>query len=100
MSVAVALKEGSGRTMATDDDERKKGNVVDRAIDACGGSMTVLAERLERISGQHCSKQLVWNWKQAGQIPAHWVWPVYRLTQIPVDELLARTRKPKSKGNK
>ena len=69
-------------------------NIVERAVMYGGsGRYTVLAERLEKISGQHCSKQMVWNWRQYGEIPAQWVWPVYRLTEIPVDLLLKR--KPK-----
>ena len=68
-------------------------NIVERAVMYGGGSYTVLAERLEKISGQHCSKQMVWNWRLRGEIPAHWIWPVYRITEIPVDLLLRR--KPK-----
>ena len=65
-------------------------NIVERAVMYGGGSYTVLAERLEKISGQFCSKQMVWNWRLRGEIPAHWVWPVYRITQISPDILLQR----------
>jgi len=71
---------------------REQPNIVDRAIDACGGSMTILAERLERVSGQKCTKQKVWNWKERGQIPAEWVVHVHSVTRISLKELLSRSR--------
>lgn len=84
MTAAAVLEGGFGVS--------EQPNIVDRAVDACGGSMTILAERLERVSGMKCTKQKIWNWRERGQIPADWALHVHSVTRIPLKELLTRTR--------
>lgn len=84
---SMSAAEGHGDSQ-TDRSE----NIVERVLQLYDGSLTKLANELERLTGRKCTKQMVGNWRDRGQIPAAWVVPVYRLTRIPVDDLLERTR--------
>jgi len=91
------IHEAEARRMKTPPIAPDEDNIVERAIQLGGGSMVILAERLERLTGMKCTKQKIWNWKERGQISVDWVWAVHHLTRIPMKDLLKR---PRPRGGK
>lgn len=98
--VAQASQEDADGDEREAEEDRDKGNIVNRAIRLLGADTSAqeFATRLQETSKIRVTRQMVNGWQTTGQFPIEFVAYVHLLTRIPVKELVeARGRRAKSK---
>ncbi len=74
-------------------------NVVEEAIEKMNGSPTELARRLSEYAGEEITRQRVHGWRLRGVFPRDVMIHVARLTDIPLERLIAAKPRDRDEGN-